>query len=384
MLLPFWMWLAWYLTPKSLLNVTIVDKTVLTDPAQGHASLSWILRNKKYSKANGNLYIIKDDYYGSFPKNKSNYDIKGLERFSDPQLDNLSKRSDMMYVTDTYGIYENDLVPENKRKKYSKKIYGGLSSQDMRILKQFKRQKKLIITEFNTFSTPTSPVIAKDFENTFKIRWTGWVGRYFESLDTLQNKELPRWLLDNYKLQNNNKWPFRKGGIVFVHKNEKVVVLEYVTHLNSEVPLIITQKYQREKYNIPKSIKYSFWFDVVQTSTRNQIVSYYDIKVNRTGENILDQNGIPPQFPAVIEHDRKDYKFYYFCGDFADNPISQTGAYFKGIHFFKRMFYDNDIAAERISFFWEYYSPLVSSILKNYETKLPRNKSVSFIKVFPN
>ncbi len=90
---------------------------------------------------------MKDDYYGFFPKDKPNYDLKGLERFSYSQLNMLSKRSDMIYVTDTYGIYENDMVPENKKNKYSKIIYGGLSSQDMYILKQLKKQKKLIITE---------------------------------------------------------------------------------------------------------------------------------------------------------------------------------------------------------------------------------------------
>lgn len=372
MLLPFWMWLAWYLWPTSMLNIIIVDKTVLTAQAEQHASLNWILRNQKYSKANGNLYIVNNDYYGFFPKESPNYNIKGLERFSYSQLDLLSKKSDMIYITDTYGIYENDLSPGQKNTERPKIIYGGLSSQDMHVLKQFKKQKKLILTEFNTFATPTPANIAKDFEDTFKIRWTGWVGRYFDSLDTLQNKDLPRWLLNNYKAQNNNKWPFHKPGIVFINKNEKLVILEYVTHLNAEVPMIITQKYQREKYNIPKSIKYSFWFDVIQTSTRNQIVSYYDINVNKRGENILEQNGIPPQFPAVIEHNRKDYKFYYFCGDFADNPISQTGAYFKGIHYFRKMFYNDDVASERASFFWEFYSPLVSSILKTYSNELPR------------
>jgi hypothetical protein len=363
MLLPLWMWLTWYLWPKSNLNVTIVDKTVLTDKAQEHASLNWILRNKKYSRENGNLYIVNDDYYGFFPKKSPNYELKGFEIYSNPALDSITRKSDMLYITDTYGIYENDLVPSITYQRRPKMVYGGLSKQDMYVLKRFKRQRKLIITEFNTFATPTPPDIAKEFEETFKIRWTGWVGRYFDSLDTLQNKELPRWLLDNYKMQNNNKWPFRRPGIVFTNKNEKVVVLEYVTHLNAEVPFILTQKDQREKYNIPKSIKYPFWFDVVQTSTQNQIVSFYDLKVNESGKRMLEQNSIPPQFPAVIEHDRNDYRFFYFCGDFADNPVSQSGAYFKGIHFFRRFFYNRDIASERVSFFWEFYSPLVASIL---------------------
>lgn len=375
LLLPLWMWLAWYFSPKSPLNVVIVDKTVLTEQAREHASLNWILRYNRYSKENGNLYIVHNDYYGFFPKKIPDYELKGLEKFSDTQLKSLTNRSDLLYITDTYGIYEKDLRPEQKRQVRSKVVYGGLSQQDMYILKQFKKQKKLIITEFNTFSTPTAPHIAKEFEETFKIKWTGWVGRHFESLDTVSNKELPRWLIDNYLIQNQNKWPFKKGGIVFVNNSSKIIILEYVKDLYSEMPYILTEKYQRKKYNIPKSIKYSFWFDIVQSSRSNQIVSYYDIKVNERGKRILEQNGLTPQFPAIIEHNRTDYKFYYFCGDFADNNISQKGAQFKGIHYFRRLFYNNDNASDRVGFFWQFYSPLVTSILTDYASELDNKKS---------
>jgi hypothetical protein len=233
-----------------------------------------------------------------------------------------------------------------------------------------KRKKKLVITEFNTFATPTPRNIARDFENTFKIRWTGWVGRYFDSLDTLQNKELPRWLVENYKRQNHNKWPFKKSGIGFVHISDKIVILENINDLNSEVPFILTSKADAERYNLPTEMKYPFWFDVIQTSRSNKIVSFYDLKVNSSGLRILNENGIPPQFPAVIEHYRNDYKFYYFCGDFADNPISQAGSFFKGISYFRNFFYNNSIAAERVSFFWEFYRPLLESILDEYHTDL--------------
>ncbi|WP_199117462.1 hypothetical protein [Pedobacter sp. ASV28] len=177
---------------------------------------------------------------------------------------------------------------------------------------------------------------------------------------------MPKWLVENYKRQNNNKWPFKKAGIAFVNKNDKIVVLEYIKHLNSEVPYILTGKEEREKYNIPKSMKYPFWFDILQTSRANKIVSFYDLKVNNAGLDILTQNNIPSQFPAIIEHYRDDYKFYYFCGDFADNPISQGGSYFKGITYFRSLFYNDDIAAERISFFWEFYQPMIRTILKDY------------------
>lgn len=373
--IPLWMFLAWVIWPKTKLAIAIVDKTVLFTSGQEHASLNWILKNNKYSKANNDLYDVKKDYYGFFPNKNKKFDLKGLEKLSEKELEDLSRTSDMTYFTDTYGVYSKEWYLAKNLVERQRLLYGGLSVQDMLFLKKMKAKKKLVITEFNTFATPTPEHIAKDFEQTFKIKWTGWVGKYFDSFDTTQNKEIPRWLIDNYKTQNNNQWPFKKSGIAFVSKSDKIIILEYTTHLISEIPLIVTAKKERMHYNIPKSMKYSFWFDVVQTSRSNKIISFYDIKVNEDGKNLLAQNNIPPQFPAIIEHYREDYKFYYFCGDYADNPISQGGSYFKGINYFRRLFYNDDVAAERVSFFWEFYKPMVESILRRYQEDLNSNKS---------
>ncbi len=364
--LPLWMFVIWFFWPKTKLVIAIVDKTVLFKTGQEHASLTWVLRNNKYSKTSKDLYKVGRDYFGFFPNKNKKYDLKGLERASDEDLEKLSRHSDMAYITDTYGIYSKEWYLAKNITERQRLLYGGLSPQDMAFLKKMKEKKKLIITEFNTFATPTSNTVARDFEQTFKIKWTGWVGKYFDSFDTVRNKELPRWLVENYKAQNHGKWPFKRSGIAFVHKSDKIVVLEYVTHLNGEVPYILTRKEERERYNIPKAMKYPFWFDVIQTSRSNKIISFYDLRVNDAGSKILADNNLPSQFPAIIEHYRNDYKFYYFCGDFADNPISQGGSYFKGISLFRKLFYNDDIAAERVSFFWEFYRPMINKILDDY------------------
>lgn len=372
--LPLWMFVVWFFWPKTKLVIAIVDKTVLFKTGQEHASLTWVLRNNKYSKTSKDLYRVGRDYFGFFPNKNKKYDLKGLERASDEDLEKLSRHSDMAYITDTYGIYSKEWYLAKNITERQRLLYGGLSPQDMAFLKKMKEKKKLIITEFNTFATPTSNTVARDFEQTFKIKWTGWVGKYFDSFDTVRNKELPKWLVENYKAQNNGKWPFKRSGIAFVHKSDKIVVLEYVNHLNGEVPYILTRKEDRERYNIPKAMKYPFWFDVIQTSRSNKIVSFYDLRVNDAGAKILAEHNIPSQFPAIIEHYRNDYKFYYFCGDFADNPISQGGSYFKGISLFRKLFYNDDIAAERVSFFWEFYRPMINKILDDYYKDMQEEK----------
>ncbi len=374
--LPLWMFMIWLVWPKTKLVIAIVDKTVLFKSGQEHASLNWVLRNNKYGKTSKELYEVGRDYFGFFPNKNKKFDLKGLERVSEKGLEKLSNDAQLAYFTDTYGIYSKEWYLGKNITDRQRLLYGGLSPQDMLFLKKMKQKKKLIITEFNTFATPTPNNVARDFEQTFKVKWTGWVGKYFDSFDTTKNKELPHWLVDNYKTQNNNQWPFKKSGIAFVDKNDKIVVLEYVTHLVAEVPYIVTAKKNREKYNIPKSMKYPFWFDVVRTSRSNKIISFYDLKPNKEGEKILANHNIPPQFPAIIEHYENDYKFFYFCGDYADNPISQGGSYFKGISYFRKLFYNNDVAAERVSFFWEFYRPMIETILNRYREDLKKENDL--------
>lgn len=102
--LPLWMFLTWLFWPKTKLVIAIVDKTVLFKSGQEHASLNWVLRNNKYAKNSQELYKVGRDYFGFFPNKDKKYDLKGLERASDEDLEMLSVHSDMTYVTDTYGI----------------------------------------------------------------------------------------------------------------------------------------------------------------------------------------------------------------------------------------------------------------------------------------
>ncbi len=88
-----------------------------------------------------------------------------------------------------------------------------MSKEDIGLLQRMKDKHKLIITEFNTIGSPTPPEIRRQFEEMFAIRWSGWIGRYFENLDTTVNKELPRWLINNYLSQHNHRWPFKKDGV---------------------------------------------------------------------------------------------------------------------------------------------------------------------------
>ncbi len=372
LLFPVWMLLAWYFTPKTKLVAAIVDKTVLNQDGQEHISFNWLLNNMRYTKTSNERYHIGADYYGFFPKENKKFRIKGLERFSSEQLQQLSTDADMTYFTDTYGIYKQEWYNQHESTERSGILYGGMSAQDVEFLQNMKAKHKLIIAEFNTIASPTNVDNRNKFEKLFGMHWTGWTARYFDSFDTIKNKELPRWLINDYKRDHAKTWPFHKSGLAFVNNNDQVVILEDSTHMTDPVPHIITLGYGQKYLSLPERMKYPFWFDVIAPDLSvNHAISRFELGLNDKGTAELKKNNIPTTFPAIIMHRGKDYKFYYFSGDFCDNPIGIATSYFKGVSLFKWMLYNTDDPTERKSFFWDFYRPMMTHIL---EEDIPKKK----------
>jgi hypothetical protein len=371
--IPFCMWGAWLITPNKKLVLAIVDKTESMREGRHHMALTWILNNEKYSKTHKKSYDVSNDYYGFFPIKKSEYKIKGLERFSSAQLEQLSDDCDLAYYVDTYGVYSNDLADQNNDvNKGTGFIYGGMSQQDLDFLKKIKSKKKLIIAEYNTLQSPTPIEIRKQFETAFGLKCSGWTCRYFESLDPVENKDLPMWVVNNYKLRNAGKWPFTKPGLAFVSTMGEVVVLEDLVHLNNPVPFISIAKSEQNYFKVDDNVKFPFWFDIIIPDTAiNKVVANFNISYTQKGREQLVQHNIPLNIPAIISHEGDDYGFHYFSGSFCStNKLSSSSSHYKWISAFKSFLYNEDDTMESSSFFWTFYRPLMSTILGNYYKKI--------------
>lgn len=366
LLLPLWMWLAWLLTDKRQLVAAIIDKTVLRPDGQEHISLTWILNHQRFTKTERKGYTIDHDYFGFFPLENHKYRLKGLERFTDQQLAQLSRDSDLAYYTDTYGIYRHEWFQSDTAAERSGIIYGGMSRKDVDFLSMMKRSHKLVLAEFNAINSPTNPAVRNQFEATFGVHWTGWIGRFFDSLDTTVNRELPHWLVRNYKRKHRGRWPFTKSGLVYVSENDDVVVLEEDTHLARSVPQMLATNAGRAKFDLPDQIRYTYWFDVLTYDPRiNQEMATYEVYPTKVGKTEMDRHGLPTRFPAILMHDAPDYAFYYFAGDFCDNPISMPSAYFRGIEWLSPVAYMSEGLTERKGFFWRVYRPMITRILED-------------------
>jgi len=364
LLTPLWMRIAWEVGNKKVLNLLIVDKTVLNSNSFKHRSVNWILDYEKYTKSNGAFYDINKDYYGFFPLENEKYDIHDFDKMSESDLDSIASIYDMIYFTDTYGIMGNEWYHHRDPNENAESIYGGLSEKDNLLLKKMKERNKPIITEFNTIGYPTPVSVRKNFAEMFGFEWTGWMARYISSLDTVNNPDLPKWIVKKYKETHNGWWNFHKEGMLFIHENGDVLVLEKDRELTDPIPKIYTDKKYQSQFGVPGVIIYPYWIDIIiNKNDSNEIVSKYVLETTRGGEEILKNNGIPKIFPAII-HRHTDYTFYYFCGDFADNPTKFRFAKLDGITGLKFLMYNAMDVTDRNRFFWEFYLPMMQTIFK--------------------
>ncbi|WP_264737601.1 hypothetical protein [Cytobacillus firmus] len=340
---PFW---TWWLKQDQELNVFILNKTVPDDSYREHKGLVWILNNEKYIKTDGDRYSIEADYSGFKPDRSSEYSIKQFP-------DNLEKY-EVLYLADTYGVYEEEFYGSNPLGERSSSLYGGLQEEEVIQLENtlLSSKGKTLIAEFNTFASPSSNEARHRLTNLLNINWSGWIGRYFPDLS---NSEVPAWVKENYEEGN---WDFKGPGLVFVNSNNYVVVVDENEMKGEGVNFRFTDKgedYFGRKRNAP----YQYWFDVIEARNPDEILADYSLPLTEAGKRKLQDAGIPDVFPAVIQHKNAAYSSFYFAGDFADEAevpdIYQT----RGLAKWKEYFSAND------SFYWEAYVPMMKKMLQD-------------------
>ncbi len=368
--IPLLSFLVWLFYPERTLEILVVDKTVTGDQYHEHQSFFWILKYQKYIKNDGEFYDKSQDYLGyhlgDTPESGSGDD---LSRLSDREISEKIKNIDLLFFADTYGVFENDFSKDNPNER-SKKIYGGLNRGDLSLLAEASKQDKTIIVEFNSMASPTSKSIRVEFENQIGVKWTGWISRYFEELDTAINQNIPRWFIKNYLDQHENQWPMRGQGLVFVHEDGRVEALTYQLDYKNQIPEIRTQRLNKAGFKLPEVVPYPDWFDIVLVERDYEVISYYDIDPSASGVEKLRLMGLPRFFPATVVKNSDQGLFYYLAGDFSDLRSDLGSARFSGLPKLWQGFHLVSDYNDRKSFFWNYYFPLMSQILSKSKEEL--------------
>ncbi|MBN3519131.1 hypothetical protein JYB62_03875 [Algoriphagus lutimaris] len=362
----------WEFYPKRNLNLLIIDKTVLGPGLVEHSSLFWVLNHQKYTKRDQTFYDRKVDYLGYYPAGeKPKPEIKDLSKYSSQMIQDKVSNLDLIFITDTYGVMEaTEKVDNNSITLVPKKIYGGLDEKDIELIREAKDQEKTIVAEFNTMASPTSKENRTEFENLMGLQWTGWIGRYFDEMDTLLNTELPNWMKFQYKKQHDGNWLPSGPGLIFIHEDGRIEGLTFKEDFQNKIPLIRSQKINPLSELLPEVVPYPDWFDVVLIERDYKVISYYDINPTSEGLEKLRSMGLPRFFPAAVVKDNGKGKLYYLAGDYSDLRVDLGSSQFTGLPFFWKGLHLVTDYTDRESFFWNYYYPLTSKILEDaYSSK---------------
>lgn len=353
----------WFFSPSTNLKVLVIDKTVPNDTYREHAGLFWTLDYLKYTKSSGEFYKSDADYLGFFPNGKQDFgkakDLKGLD---ENQIRDVAKSSDLIYLADSYGVYEGDFS-DNKEVQITRKIYGGLDYTDIQLIRMSKEEGKVMVAEYNSMASPTPKVIRTEFENLMGIKWTGWIARYFDELDTLTNPGIPKWLIRQYNQKHEN-WNLSGAGLIFIKESGEIEAFLYTADYQNKIPLVRTQKINKHGFSLPEVVPYPDWFDVVMIERDYQVISYYDINPTAEGLQRLRSMGLPRFFPAAVVRNLQKGSQYYFAGDFSDIRGNFGSPKFYGIPTLWRGLYVASDYSDRQGFFWNYYHPLIAQLLK--------------------
>ncbi len=368
--LPAISFLGWVFQTKKPIGIILVDKTVPTLEREKHKSFNWVLINDRFVKKDKKTsFSYRKDYFGFVPTRplkERNWRQQDY-RLSDI-LGDLFKKNDAVFFADTYGVFFNDWYQGINMSRKSRRLYGGLNSNDNVLLKTMKDSNKLVVLEYNSFDYPTDEFNAYRIQERLGITFQGWTGKYFSSLDTTAkgNENFPIWMTGMYRKQYRKPWNFTKPGVVIL-KDKAILVLEDGTSLKGGLPEIRTDSAFCKEFNVPSTIGFDHWFDIIDPLANN-VVSKFKLQTTQLGDSLLAEYGLSSEFPAVVQEPALK-RTYYFSGDFTDTHIPVWTARFKGIDKLKGLLYSSKPEDTR-RFFWLYYKPLIESIFNNYYSSL--------------
>lgn len=362
-LLPF-AW--WQLQAKKPLSVMLIDKTVPTTSYREHKGLTWLFNYEKYVKDNDQFYTPKKDYEGIKPMGSSFQE--------DDIVGGLKKKRDLIYLADTYGVYQADLPHTKHDGRKSEQLYGGLTAEEADAISNHLFEKGgTFISEFNSFASPTKPEVREQMYDLLNLKWSGWTGRYFKDLS---NDEVPVWMRENYEKQTKKKWTFAGVGIVLVNAEERLVVIPE-GHLKGDLLFSFTKEGDKQ-LGLSSTSKYRYWFDIVSPLDKNEVLANYQLQVDDETKRLLKNEGVPLTFPAVVHHQTKRFQTYYFAGDYADNEEIPSFYQAKGIPLLEKVL--SYVRKKDSNFYWQTYIPMTQRILKDLPYKTEKS-SVQTTKV---
>ncbi|NJD08997.1 MAG: hypothetical protein FIB01_00655 [Gemmatimonadetes bacterium] len=347
----------WRAAPARELEVVIVDHTVPDRSFREHRGLMWVLNHEKYRSSRHGGYLDARDYFGFVPGDSGRFTVRALP---DPI------RADLIYLADTYGVYEKEWYGTNPRGERSPLVFGGMQPDELAKVEQAARGGTPLVVEFNAFASPTRAAVRERLYDLLHVQWSGWIGRYFNDL---AGAEVPTWAVAAYQRQYRQQWEFTGPGFVLADERDQVVVLLRGRDFSAGQCEIGFADSARAALRVEDGIRYRYWFDIVQLRPGARELAYFQLDLTKAGRARLQSFGVPANFPAVVRYDAGPYRAYYFAGDFVDTETVPRYFQLQGHDRLKAWLTYDRPQLENQAFFWRVYVPMLRTILREaYES----------------
>ncbi|MCF8381083.1 MAG: RNA-binding protein [Bacteroidales bacterium] len=350
----------WIVQKDSKLDLMIINKSVEKISKNEFRTLSWVLNYDKIVKGNSNSYDYEKDYFGYHPE--PIYKDLYIQSFKLSDLSTFKEKYDGLIFLDNKGVENSKSTFSNSR------FYGGFNQSDFLLLKEMSAANKLIIAEYNFFSDPTEDLVRFNTEQFIDVYSVLWEGKFMDNLNREKiGEELdPKWL-DIYLEYTGYEWDFNGSGLVLINsKQSRILVIPSDMYMTKNYPSINTKSELAAFYGVKETVPYTGWFQIVYEG-KNEVISSFDLNLNDAGKQMLMNSGLECTFPATIALSNPHQ--YFFAGDFSKQKVflsySRNRVVSELTHLLCRM-----RGNKPGQFFHNYYLPMFSTILKDYNSSL--------------
>jgi hypothetical protein len=345
---------VWFLQRGENIEVFMVNKSMVEFNGSENKSMNYILNREKILTPGNRKYDLTVDHYGLL-WDKGDYTIK-YPRLRD--LNRTAEKSDMVYFADVRGI-KTSQIRQLKDGEEDVQEYGGLNNSDYTLMRYVMELGKPMVLECSFYGGTVEPLVRYNIEKLTDVYYVGWMGKYMKDLSADTDQRCEFDYRKEYEDYHGKPWTFSGPGIVMINTDaNRVVVLQEGEDIHTRDGLIRTDPGEAEAFHLPNAVNYAGWFTVLHPG-RNEVVSTFELNPSEGGMEILQENGLPDVFPAVIHGNGS---FYFLAGDFGKNKVQLCFSRVPGLR--------DVIGAVRKSgtrnpnnFFFTFYQPFMNGIL---------------------
>lgn len=354
---------AYHFRERRPLKIVVLDKTVPFRLWLEHRSFFWAMRALGVVRPDGAPYDWRSDYLGAYPPERPGDPPERTRDLTSSDLEG----ADLVYLADTYGVYRDDLASKEKQLaalERSPRIYGGLEGGEASAAEAYVGRGGLLVVEFNTLGSPTAEGPRETLERTLGVRWTHWIGRFFNDLDSPD--EVPQWMRRNYEREWSRPWAFTGPGYVLCYEDAHVEVLRVGPEVGARgLRLDRVRSSDATLEDAADGILYPYWFDVVERTGEAELLATFTWQPTDAGRERLKARGLAETFPAVtVKRHASGGRAFYFAGDFADNPLETAEVPYAGYLTARRFLEGVRLAPSENAFYWRFYVPVVDHLLR--------------------